>query len=111
MISVQEFLTIEVVAAALLALWLVTRFPGLNPQSIRSALGRCIAALAIVQLISVGTELALRLPYGAYAALFGCALPAFFVAFLAAAWLMGLLAGAAGGSGGGPGHHVPASSR
>src|SRR5438105_6301203 len=99
MISVREFLLFEIVGGALLALWLVARFPGLNPRTVRAAVARCVVALGLVQLISLGAGVAIRLPYGNYAALFGCALPAFFVSFLAAAWLLGLAAGAAGGSG------------
>jgi hypothetical protein len=51
-----------------------------------------------------------RLPHGAYAALFGCALPEFVFAFLVAAWLIRSLVSALGRSGGGPGHQVPAAS-
>ena len=111
MISVHGFLCVELVAAAALALWVVTRFPRFGPTSVRSAAGLCVAALVLFQPLPFVVGAVVRLPYGAYAALFGCALPEFVLAFLVAAWLIRSLAGALGGSGGGPGHHVPAALR
>jgi hypothetical protein len=111
MISVSVFLHVELVAAAVLALWVVTRFPQLGPKSLRSAMGVSVIAFAVMQFSSVGVSLMIRLPYGIYAALFGGALPCFFVAFLASAWLIRVLAGSLGGSSGGPGDRVPAPSR
>jgi hypothetical protein len=111
MISVSAFLRVELVAAAVLALWVVARYPRLGPKSLRSAMAVTAVAVAVMQLASLGVGLMIRLPDGTYAALFGCALPSFFAAFLASAWLMRVLAGALGGSGGGPGQRVPAPSR
>jgi hypothetical protein len=111
MISVSVFLSTMLVAAAVLALWVVARFPKLGPKSFRSAIAVLAIGLALVQFVPVGVGLMVLLPYGAYAALFGCALPSFFGAFLSAAWLMRLLAGGFGGSGGGGGHRVPAHVR
>jgi hypothetical protein len=111
MISVVAFLHVELVVAAVLALWVVTRYPRFGPKSLRSAMAVAVAAYAVMQIASLGIGLMMRLPHGTYAALFGCALPSFFAAFLASAWLMRVLAGALGGSGGGPGHRVPARAR
>src|SRR4051812_32520213 len=108
MISVTSFLCGELVAAAVLALWVVARFPRLGPKSLQAAVGALLVGLALVQFLPFGVDLMLQLPHGAYAALFGCALPCFFGAFLAAAWMMRLLAGGFGGSNGDRGHYVPA---
>ena len=111
MISVVAFLRVELVVAAVLALWVVTRFPRFGPKSLRSATAAAVVAYAVMQIASLGIGLMMRLPHGTYVALFGCALPSFFAAFMASAWLMRVLVGALGGSGGGPGHRVPARAR
>lgn len=110
MIPLPAFLLADFVSAALLALWVAARFPRLGPRSVRSAVGLLVVGMGLVQLNELGIGLVVRLPYGGYAALFGCVLPSFFAAFLAVAWLLRLLAGSLGGSGGG-GHRVPADSR
>jgi hypothetical protein len=110
MISTTAFLRVELVSAALLALWVVVRYPHLGPKSLRPAMALSAVVLAGLRLASFGAGLMMRLPDGAYATLFGCALPGFFATFLAAAWLMRVLAGALGGQGRGPGHRIPARS-
>jgi nucleoside recognition membrane protein YjiH len=110
-ISVSAFMGAELVAAAVLALWVVSRYPRLGPKSVRSALAVVGAAFVVMQLSSFGVTPLLELPHGAYLTLFGCVLPSFFAGFLAAAWLMRVLAGALGGSGGGGGHRVPVPAR
>jgi hypothetical protein len=109
-ISIQQFLSVELVAAALLALWVVVRFPRRGPKSIRGAGMLVGLALLGLQLAPFGLRLSGLLPYGTYVVLFGCVLPTFFGAFLSGAWLMRVLASSLGGSGGG-GHRVPMSSR
>ena len=111
MIPLQAFLYVELVAAAALALWVVARYPGFGPHSIRSAVGFLAIGLALLQFTPQGVHLIIQLPHGVYAALFLCALPGFFAAFLAAAWLLRVLAGSLGGSGGGGGHRRPAHAR
>jgi hypothetical protein len=111
MISVDSFLWGELVAAAVLALWVIVRFPKLGPKTLRTAAVALASAFVLMQLLPFGLELTVRLPHGAYAALFGCALPCFFGVFLAAGWTLRVLANAFGGSNGGGGTHVPASSR
>jgi hypothetical protein len=108
-ISVRAFLCIDFTGAALLALWVVARFPRFGPKSMRTALVGCIAGFVLLQVVPFGVGLALLFPYGEYAALFGWLLPAMFAVFLSFAWLMRQLAGLlGGGSGGGPGERVPA---
>jgi hypothetical protein len=110
-ISVSMFMCAELVAAAALALWVVARYPRLGPKSIRSAIVLVIVAFTVLRLSTLGQSSLVGMPHGAYVLLFGSVLPSFFMAFLAAAWLMRILAGAFGGSGGGGGHRVPADSR
>jgi len=111
MISVQGFLCAELVASAVLALWLVSRFPKVGPSSIRTASALCLGSVALFQPLPFVVRLLAGLPYGAYVALFGCVLPELLFGFVVAAWLMRSCARAFGGSGGGPGIAVPTSSR
>jgi hypothetical protein len=59
-------------------------------------------------LASAGVSAAARLPYGIYAALFGCVLPVFFSIFLAVGWLLRSLLEPIGRGSGGSGHRVDA---
>lgn len=109
MISVSMFLHAELVAAAVVALWVAARFPAFGPASLRSAvlcLGAACLALPSMSLVVAPVA---RVHHGVYLALFGCVLPVWFGAFLAAAWLIRVLAAKLGGSGGGPGQPVHAS--
>lgn len=110
MISMSMFMSTELVAGAILALWVVTRYPNFGPKSLRSAVGVVGAVFLVLRLSTWGATALLGLPHGVYLTLFGCVLPNFFGGFLAAAWLLRILAGALGGSGGG-GHRVPAPAR
>ena len=101
MISVTTFLSCELLGAALLALWVVARFPAVGPRTIRTSVLVAAIALLVLRCVPFGIPMTLHLPNGAYAALLGLVLPTFFATFLAAAWLMRALAGALGGSGGG----------
>jgi hypothetical protein len=111
-ISVSVLMCTVLVAAAALALWVVARYPGLGPKSLRSAFLIAGGGFVLPQLSSLGVAPLLGLSHGVYLTLFGCVLPGFFACFLTAAWLMRVLAGALGGSGGGGGgHRVPAPAR
>jgi hypothetical protein len=110
-ITVSMFLRAELVAAAVLALWVAARFPGFGPKSLRPAALLLGAAILALQGMSFVVGPLARVPHGVYLALFGCILPIFFGAFLAAAWLIRVFAAMVGGSGGGPGQRVRASSR
>ena len=107
-LSVSAFLSVELVAGALLALWVAVRFPSLGPKALRPAMALVLVSLCLIRAASFGIQPLLHVPSGAYVALFGCVLPSVFGVFLAAAWLMRLLASQFGGSGGG-GHRVPSS--
>jgi hypothetical protein len=109
-ISMSMFMSTELVAGAILALWVVTRYPSFGPKSLRSAVGVVGAVFLVLRFSTWGATALLGLPHGVYVTLFGCVLPNFFAGFLAAAWLLRILAGALGGSGGG-GHRVPATAR
>ena len=100
-IGVPTFLLYELLGAAVLALWVVARFPKVGPHTLRTSLGISALALLVLRCSPLGVAPMLRLPYGQYAALIGFVLPVFFAAFLAAAWLMRALAASLGGSGGG----------
>jgi hypothetical protein len=110
-ISVSVFMGAELVAGAVLALWVVARYPRLGPRSLRSAVAVVGAAFVVLQLSTLAATPLLGLPHGVYVTLFVCVLPSFFGGFLAAAWLMRILAGSLGGSGGGGGHRAPAPAR
>jgi hypothetical protein len=108
MINAATFLSFQLVGAALLALWVLVRFPRLGPGSLRPALAVSIVALFAMRLAGLGASFVVGLPHGVWLAYFGVALPGFFIAFLAAAWLLRVCAGMLGGSGGGPGEPVTA---
>ena len=110
MISMSMFMSTELVAGAILALWVVTRYPSFGPKSLRSAVGVVGAVVLVLRFSTWGATALLGLPHGVYVTLFACVLPNFFAGFLAAAWLLRILAGAVGGSDGG-GHRVPATAR
>lgn len=85
--SVHGFVLVLTASAALLALWLIARFPGLVPRSGRGVsvgLGGAIVCLA-------GTPPAIMLvgqAVGAIAVVFLVVLPCAIFIFLACAWLM-----------------------
>jgi hypothetical protein len=99
LIDVPTFLVFALLGAALLALWVVARFPERGPRSLRTTAGLSVLAVGAMRFLPLVIPGALKLPYGAYAALLGLVLPLFFAAFLSAAWLMRALASALGGSG------------
>jgi hypothetical protein len=107
-IPLSIYLYMEMIAAAVLALWVVTRWPQLGPKSIVAALGALLVALVLGSFASTAVTAAITLPYGIYAALLGCILPTFFLIFLAGAWLLRSLVDAIGGGSGGTGHSVKA---
>ena len=100
-IGVPTFLLCELLGAAILALWVVARFPKAEPHSVRTSIGISALALLALRCSTLGIAPLLQLPHGVYVVLLGFVLPVFFAAFLAAAWLMRALASALGGSGGG----------
>jgi hypothetical protein len=108
MIPLSVYLYTEMIAAAVLALWVVTRWPQLGPKSIVTSFGAVLVALVLGNFASTAVTAAVALPYGIYAALLGCIFPTFFSIFLAGAWLVRSLVAAIGGGSGGTGHSVKA---
>jgi hypothetical protein len=108
MISLTVFLYTEMIAAAVLALWVATRWPQLGPRSIVAAIVAVLIALFVGNFVSIAVGVAVQLPYGTYAALLGCILPGFFSIFLAGAWLVRSVLATIGDGSGGTGHGVRA---
>jgi hypothetical protein len=88
--SVDSFVIVLCLGAALLALWIVARVPKMGPAS----LARALAHVVVAVLVGVGTGpaiqsiAALSLPGITYVVTFGIALPALTYMFLASAWLL-----------------------
>ena len=78
MISMSIFMSTELVAGAVLALWVVTRYPSFGPKSLRSAVGVVGAVFLVLRFSTWGATALLGLPHGVYVTLFGCVLPDFF---------------------------------
>jgi hypothetical protein len=85
--TLHTFLLVLMVASALLAAWIVVRFPAVNPihpHTITIALvGAAFVAVLIPHAIGV-----VGVPLGALAAIFLVALPGCTYLFLVAAWVM-----------------------
>lgn len=98
--SIQAFVMVEAVGAALLALWLVVRYPGAGPTSLRGAavqIGASVLlgwALAPLTTLVVGSGV----PAAALIAALLVVLPALVYIFMAWAWMVKVLQGALGQS-------------
>lgn len=94
-------ISLDILAAAVLALWVVVRFPRLGPKSLLWAAaafigGQCLPSLGAPMLVPV-----LHLPHGLALATVGIVLPVFFGWFLTVAWLFRAIIGGVGRGGGG----------
>jgi hypothetical protein len=100
-VSTHAFLIVFAAGAAALALWVDRRFPGLSPESIRASFLHVGVSIAVGQLL---VPLAIKAAAGTgspelvLVVVFGVALPALVYGFLAAFWVMKLLAGQLRGS-------------
>jgi len=98
--SIQGFVMAEAVGAALLALWLVVRYPGVGPTSFRGGAIQIAASvlagwtLAPITTMVVGSGV----PAAAFLAAFLVVLPGLIYIFLAWAWMVKVLQGALGQS-------------
>src|SRR5258707_4909045 len=110
MISMSVFIGVELVAGAVLALWVAARYPRFGPKSLRSAMLVVGAAFLVMQVSSFGMTPLLSLPHGGYLTLFEYVLPTFFAGFLAPAWLMRVLGGQLRDSGEARGRPRPRAS-
>jgi hypothetical protein len=96
-VTVSEFLYVELIAAVVLAAWLLVRYPHFGPRSIGWALLACLGGLAAPKIGLTVLPLVLRLPLGPQLALFAVVLPVFTVMFLTVGWLMRAFGSALGG--------------
>lgn len=101
--TVGGLLWAELGAAALLAAWVMVRYPNFGPRSILSAVSCAIAGAAAPRVGLAVLPLVLRLPGGFELALFGVVLPVFAAMLLAVGWLMRAFIGLGGP---GDGHRV-----
>jgi hypothetical protein len=105
-ISLTAYLYLEAVSAAVLALWVIARWPRLGPKSIVTAVTLVLVALMVGNIAPAGIAAVITLPGGVYAALFGFVLPVLLLIFLASGWLIRSLLDATRGGSGGTGHRV-----
>jgi hypothetical protein len=90
-VSTQEFLIVLAVGSALIAFWVVARFPDRGPGNFGRAIGHVVLAIAagafspgiVAALATKGHTMALF-------AIFGIVLPVLVYTFLAAAWFLKL---------------------
>jgi hypothetical protein len=98
--SIQGFVLAEAVGAALLALWLVVRYPGPGPTSFRGASLQVGASMLVGWALAPITTLVVGsgVPAAAFLAAFLVVLPGLIYMFLAWAWMVRVLQGALGRS-------------
>jgi hypothetical protein len=97
-VSPPAFTLVLVVAAAVLALWIMVRYSGFGPHTVVRAVVHVLVAMVLLQLVlPVGLDAvdASDIPAALYVKVFGVALPLFVYAFLSGGWTtraaMGLL--------------------
>ena len=93
--SIATFVLVLCVGAALLALWLVVRFPELGPSDITWALLHVALSVVVAELMvrTIGAVGRSGVPAARFVAAFGIVLPGLMYMFVAAAWLMRAAAG------------------
>jgi hypothetical protein len=98
--SIQAFVLVEATGAALLALWLVLRYPKSGPTSFRGASVQIGAAVLLGWVLAPITTLVVGsgIPAPGFLAALLVVLPGFVYIFLACAWMMKVLQGALGQS-------------
>jgi hypothetical protein len=98
--SVQAFVLVEAIGAALLALWLVVRYPESGPTSFRGALVHVGASMLVGRALAPITTLVVGsgVPAAAVLAALLVVLPGLIYIFLAWAWMVKVLQGALGQS-------------
>lgn len=92
MTNIELFLLALGVGAALIAFWLVARFPERGPANFRTAMLHVVAALAIGWITPAA--FAYVISYGRIAAMpaiFGLLLPVVVYSFLSVAWFLKLM--------------------
>jgi hypothetical protein len=94
-VSIATFVLVLCAGSALLALWLVVRFPELGPSDMTWALLHVALSIVAAQLMvrSIGVVGRSGVPAARFVAAFGVVLPALTYMFVAAAWLIRAAAG------------------
>jgi len=96
-VAAQSFVLVLTCGAALLALWILTRFVNFGPRSIVWAIVHVIIACVLLRLVpsTLDSASSSSIPAAPYITVFGLALPLFVYAFLSGGWVarsaMGLL--------------------
>ena len=85
--TLHTFLLVLAVGAALLALWLVVRFPGMNPEGSREIAAALAGAVLVVFTVPVAIT-AVGGTLGSQGAIFLVTLPGLVYLFLVVAWVM-----------------------
>jgi NAD/NADP transhydrogenase beta subunit len=93
--SIESFVLFLCIGAALLAIWLVVRFPDRGPSDLTWALLHVALSIVLGQLIvaSIGALDTVGVPAARFVAAFGIVLPCLTYMFVAAAWLIRAAAG------------------
>lgn len=88
--SMNSFVIALALGAAVLAIWIVARFPSIGPPNLSRALVHLMAAVVVgvVTAPAIRGIAALAVPGAAFVGTFGVALPALTYMFLAAVWLL-----------------------
>lgn len=96
--SIATFVLVLCVGAALLALWLVVRFPELGPSDLTWALLHVALSIVLGQIMlrSIGVVARSGVPAARFVVAFGIVLPSLTYTFAAAAWLIRAAAGRLG---------------
>jgi hypothetical protein len=88
-VSAHTFTLLLVCGAASLALWIIARYTGFGPHSIRGAIINVVAAMVLLLVLlppvidAVGAS---GIPAATYVQVFGVALPLLVYAFLSGGW-------------------------
>ncbi len=93
--SIETFILFLCIGSALLALWLVARFPAFGPDDMTWALLHVGLSIVLVQVTLPAIHLvgAAAVPGARFVASFGIVLPSLTYVFVAAAWLMRVVGG------------------
>lgn len=94
-LSVHAFVLALLAGGAALALWILARYSGFGPRTLFWAVAHVLAAMVLLQLVSVPLGLinASGMPAARFLCAFGVALPLFVYAFLSGGWVTRLSIG------------------
>ena len=93
--GVQAFVLALTCGAALLALWILTRFTNFGPRSLVWAIVHVIVACVLLRVVpsELQSTSSSSFPAARYLTVFGVALPLFVYAFLSGGWVARLAIG------------------